>query len=352
MQERRTSIRIDRLSRAQYCPTDDLVPRDGRLTNLSERGAGLLLREAHRIGERITVSFSLPDAEEPLTATGVVRWSDDRSRQGRWYPLGLEWLGLEEATRRRLQGFITQQAQAVQPAPAGPSKTAASVRRILLGTALIGAVIGASFLAYQLVLTQRQNLQLDDAIAQRDMTIDVLEGRANYLKQRETQLQQDLTSTRIQLEMASDSVTQLGEQTEEMAGNILRLHEEVERFQQSYVQVREEREELMQRVLDLQQERMLLQKKLASIPDLNRAIREAVRGRQQQRRLARQQAIASAQAAQANFELEGNQGYLVRDGQSTFARSSPAMSIRVLEPETAPSSPPAATAAEAPSAAP
>ena len=347
MQERRTSIRINRLSRAQYCPADDLVPRDGRLTNLSERGAGLLLREAHRIGERITVSFTLPDAEEPVTATGVVRWSDDRSRQGRWYPLGLEWLGLEEATRHRLQGFISQQAQSV---PAAPARTAASARRILISAALLGIVVGISFLAYQLVLTQRQNRQLDDAITQRDMTIDVLEGRANYLKQREIQLQQDLTSTRIQLEMASDSVAQLGAQTEEMAGNILRLHEEVERFQQSYVQVREEREELMQRVLDLQQERMLLQKKLASIPDLHRAIREAVRGRQRQRRLAGQQAFDAARAAQANFELEGNQGYLVRDGQSTFGRA--AMSIHVLEPEAAPSSSSAATTTEAPSSAP
>src|SRR3989338_4726715 len=111
MQERRTTIRVDRLCRAQYCPADDLIPRDGRLTNLSERGAGLLAHETHRLGARLTVSFSLPEEEEPLTATGVVHWSDARARHGQWYPLGLEWLPMEETARHRLYTFLSRRTQ-------------------------------------------------------------------------------------------------------------------------------------------------------------------------------------------------------------------------------------------------
>ncbi len=102
MQERRTTIRIGQQCRTQYCSSEDLLPRDGRITDLSERGVGLLVREAHRIGEVLTVGFSLPGDRTTLTATGVVRWSNP-PQKGRWYPVGLDWirrhvLGLEVAT--------------------------------------------------------------------------------------------------------------------------------------------------------------------------------------------------------------------------------------------------------------
>lgn len=333
MQERRTTIRVNRLSRAQYCPADDLVPRDGRLTNLSDRGAGLLSRETHRIGERITVSFMLPDTEEPLTATGVVRWSDERSRQGRWYPLGVEWLGLDDASRRRLSAFIGQYAQTRSQQPPHPASSAPPlVRRSLMmaGVTVAFAVLG--YLAYQLLEIQQENRQLGEVIGQRDLAIHSLNDRAAYLKAREAELQQELTRSRTQLELASESVSQLGAKTQDMEDNISRLNEEVERFQQSYVQVREEREELMQRVLDLQQERMLLQKKLASVPDLHRAIREAIRTRKQEQRLARLKALQAVRTqAETDWAIQGNRGYLVRDGKPTGGR--PTMWIRVLDPE-------------------
>ena len=333
MQERRTTIRMNRLSRAQYCPADDLVPRDGRLTNLSERGTGLLLRETHRIGERITMSFVLPDTEEPLTATGVVRWSDDQSRQGRWYPLGVEWLGLDEASRRRLNAFIGQHTQAIsQQHPQPASRPSRLLHRSLFLSGIVSAFAVVAYFAYQLVAIQQENRQLGEAIGQRDFAIHTLEHREAHLKVHETELQRELTRSRTQLELASESVSQLGTKTQEMESHIHRLNEEVERFQQSYVQVREEREELMQRVLDLQQERMLLQKKLASVPDLHRAIREAIHSRKQEQRLARLKALQAVRAqAEKDWSIDGNRGYLVRDGQPTGGR--PTMWIRVLDPE-------------------
>ena len=121
MQERRSTIRIEYPARAQYCPSEDLIPRDGRMTNLSERGANLLARETHRLGERITVSFPLPEEEEPLTVTGVVRWSDPTAQRGRWHATGIEWLPLGETASHRLD---------LQTIPTGETANAFSTGRL------------------------------------------------------------------------------------------------------------------------------------------------------------------------------------------------------------------------------
>ena len=74
MQERRTSIRMAHAVAAQYCPSDDLLPRDGKLLDVSERGSRLKAREPRQVGDRITVTFPLEQEQEPLTVTGEVRW--------------------------------------------------------------------------------------------------------------------------------------------------------------------------------------------------------------------------------------------------------------------------------------
>jgi len=243
-------------------------------------------------------------------------------------------LGLDEASRRRLQTLVSQQAQTLswqhpQPAPRTPRR----LRQSLMIVGIMVAFAAVGYLAYQLAAIQRDNRQLAETIGQRDLAIHSLERRESYLKSRETTLQQELTRAKTEFGFAAESVSQLSVKTQEMESNIYRLNEEVERFQQSYVQVREEREELMQRVLDLQQERMLLQKKFASVPDLRRAIREAVRSRQQEQRLARLKALQAVREAQAKQDvlIEGNRGYLIRDGKPTGGR--PTVWIRVLDPE-------------------
>jgi len=324
MQERRTTIRVDRLSRAQYCPADDLVPRDGRLTDLSERGAGLLAQETHRLGARLTVSFSLPEEEEPLTATGVVHWSDARARHGQWYPLGLEWLPMEETARHRLQAFLSHRQPERPLQVSGERILHADFQPVLRRVTLVlGVLLAAGFAVWVLTLSQK-NRSLGEALEQRNAII-------RYMEQREAALERELTSAQAQLATASTTAAAVGEQTQNFQAEVERLNGEVERFQESYVRLREEREQLVQRVLKLEQERLQLAARLSSLPALRVAIREAIEARRLAQRQARERTLAASADATRQFAAEDNHGYLIRNGRPTAGRAT--MWIRVHEPE-------------------
>ncbi len=330
MQERRTTVRVNRLSRAQYCPAEDLIPRDGRITNLSERGVGLLAHEVHHLGERVTVSFSIPDDEEPLTATGVVRWSDPQPYQGRWYPVGLEWLPLEDTARHRLHTFLGSYRQTIGGRT--PFRRQTSLRTaqqlVIGGVLVIGLLIGVFSLSWAVSL-QGDNHRLSGTIQQLSGTIQERNRMVSQLAQRGIQLEQALAASKTQLAAASEAMAQLDHQAKYFEGGVQRLSQEVDRFQQSYVQLREEREQLVQRVLDLEQERLLLSNRLSSIPDLRRAIHDAVDARRQAKRLARLK--DRRQTIERDRALGGNRGYLVWDGQPTTRRST--VWIKVHDPE-------------------
>src|SRR3989338_9581565 len=106
MEERRSTVRVGHSCRAQCCPADDLLPQEGRVLNLSERGVGLLTREPRRVGERMAVNIPLPGEEGLVTASGIVQWSGSPIQRGRWHPTGLEWLPLEETAFHRLESFL------------------------------------------------------------------------------------------------------------------------------------------------------------------------------------------------------------------------------------------------------
>jgi len=152
-----------------------------------------------------------------------------------------------------------------------------------------------------------------------------------YMEQREAALERELTFAKAQLTTASTAAASFGEQTQELQTEVGRLSGDVERFQASYVQLREEREQLMQRVMALEQQRLQLAARLSSIPDLRRAIREAVEARRRAQRQARAHTLLARAEAARQSTTEGNRGYLVRNGQPTAGRST--MWIRVHEPE-------------------
>ena len=334
MQERRTTIRINRFCRAQYCQAEEALPRDGRLTTISERGAGLLVREPHTSGEEVTVGLSLPGEREPLTATGVVRWASPTPLKGSWYPLGLEWLPLEETTRHRLHQFLYRQAQvparpsAVEES-ARPTADRAGRRALLVGVAVSGA-LAALFIGTWVLSLHRHNRQLEAAVTQRNTLI-------HRLKQQESQIRQELGAAKTHLAATSGEVTRLDELAQQLGGEAHRLTQEVEQFQGSYVNVREEREELLQRVQDLAQERALRARQSVSIPELHLAIREAIDARE----AVRQSPVIPLFSAGSwapiltppheDRSIEGNRGYLIWEGRPTSGASE--LSIRVHDPE-------------------
>lgn len=339
MQERRTTIRISHAARTQYCPSGDLIPRDGRITNLSERGVHLLAQESHRVGERVTLSFSLPGEEEPLTATGVVRWTDPQARRGR-HAMGLEWLPLGETSRHRLGTFLgrTEQAASGQVVAASP-RSWTMARTLVFRAGVAFAILAGIVVARWAFIIQHDNQQLGVALQQRNAIIHELE-------EREVSLQQEMAATHSQLAATLDEITRLAYETtglqqeaKDFHHDVQRLNEEVERFQGSYARAQEDRERLMQRVLGLEQERTQLAqereelaRKLASIPQLRKAIREAINARRQARRLGRQ---ARPQSTDTLESVDGNRGYVIRGGRLTWGAIpiGSTMTIHVHEPE-------------------
>jgi len=334
MQERRTTIRLNHACRAQYCAAEDLLPRDGRIANVSERGASVLARERHREGEQVTVSFALPGTDDTLTATGSVRWAAS-SRAGRWYPIGLEWLPLEEAIRNRLQAVVRTRAEA---APARPEAGARTVRRerapyrwiaLIAGLALLGA---AGVVVSSLVTSlQEEARQLEAEVAQRNLVIAELQAREQRLAARERELQREVSTTKAHLATASGEIARLDGQSQQLAGEAQRLSQEVELFQQSYTRVQEERSQLIQEVIRLEQEKLQLSRRLSSLPELQLAIREAIASRGQARAEARTVHLQRLRNIDSGIREGDNQGYIIRDGRPTANREPTALRIRVHE---------------------
>ncbi len=356
-QERRTAARVAHFCRAQYCPSEDFVPRDGRITTLSERGAGMLVRDQRQDGERVTVNFWLPGIHDTMTITGVVRWSGSQLPKSRWYPLGLEWLPMEDVTRNRLRRFLFDQVQTSR-APAKPTVSPASptpadqvpvtkrrkkLKLRLPSVQLPSATNVAKYkkplviVAGSLVLIgmaailwitslQWENGELNQAVQQRDTVIEQLEQQDQHLRQ-------ELDAARARLTTTVSEVSRLDQQAQILEKEMEQLSQDVEHFQDSYVRVREEREQLMQRVLDLEQERMALNKRLVFMEQLHQAIQEAIEthSRHQPRIYG-----LNSHSSDPLVEGEGNRGYLVRDGRPTIGRST--MWIKVHEPESLESS--------------
>ena len=338
MQERRTTIRIGHRCRMQYCGSDDLLSRDGQLTNLSERGVGLRLRESHRSGERITISFALPGADDPLTATGVLRWGEPTSIRPRWYGAGLEWLPMEEATRNRLHAFLSSCAIPVSPPRSAVARSRGwswSVRLAIAFLALTATVLGGMVVVRRFHALQHENLQFASALQQRDSTITQLAHDG-------ARLQEELKVARTQLSSTAEKLQRVDERTQHLTGEVERLNRNAEAIQQSYLRVRQQREQLTQHLLELQQENTTLAQerahlagRLSSLPELRPAIREAIEVRRHEaavQRRARRQAKREAERDQA---IGGNQGYLIREGRQTINQST--VWIRVHEPESLPS---------------
>jgi hypothetical protein len=322
MQERRATIRVRHPARVQYCSSEDLQPRDGKLRDVSDRGAGLLTREVHRLGEMVTVGFLLPGDRSTWTATGVIRWIEQPS--GRWHPVGLDWFQLEEGTRNRLHRFLENRAAAAEPAvrpAAAPGRRLAfwSVFLTLSAVALVGAYAWITAL-------QWQNKQLSTGIVQRDEVI-------TELQQEEGRLTMELETTRTQLAETAKEIAALDAQAQGFGAEVSRLSEQVDEFQASYIKMREEREALMARVLDLEQERLALTNKLAGMEQLRTAVREAIDARETTAGSGgRQSAIQARRSTDRELLSTGNRGYLVREGQPARKKGTGGIKVHVLEP--------------------
>lgn len=327
MQERRTTIRVPHRSRIQYCPSEDLLLRDGELIDLSERGVGLLASESHPTGESITVTLSLPGAEDSTTATGVVRWS--AAPTGPWtrHRVGLEWTPLAHTTHQRLHAFLSAATRAAAPSFGPWQAIRQGWTRHQLGL-IIGLTGGITFLAagsWWMYMLRQENRQLQTAIRQRNETI-------HELAQRDAVLQQELRLAKTHLASTSEEVARLDYEAQQMERGMQQLTHDVAQFQQSYGQIKDERNRLAQQVLSLEQQRASSPGLVVSSRELRRVVRETLAAHRKARRQPR---LKGFRAIEPQRSSAHNGGYVVRDGQPTTSTST--VWIRVHDPESLPS---------------
>ncbi len=109
------STRTDkrRYQRASLRTEVDLVSESnlyaGITNNISEGGLFVASEELLQLGTVIDLVFSLPDDGPPLRITGIVRWVREDLEAIEAPPgMGVQFVGLEETARRRLERFIHQ----------------------------------------------------------------------------------------------------------------------------------------------------------------------------------------------------------------------------------------------------
>lgn len=236
MQERRTTVRCPCPGNAQYCAEDGGSPRDGRIVDVSERGLGVLLRESHNIGERLTVSFTLPGENQSITTTGTVCWSHEAPNRRRWHAVGLEWLPLQETDRFRVDTFLRERA----PAPSSTGRQSLSPSRknvpsIPWEAVGILGLISACVLLLLSVILQLENSQLGDMVHRRNALI-------TRMDQDSSRIGQALLRTRGELDGTMVTVSVLEDKSDRLEDRLHMLSEELERYQSAYANLREERE--------------------------------------------------------------------------------------------------------------
>ncbi len=281
MLERRSSLRYDHADRAQYCPANDLLPRDGRITNMSERGIGLLVQEPHQQGERITVSFSLENENDLLTATGVARWSSSMPVHGRWFPLGIEWLPFEETTRNRMRAYLQEHYK--KPAPsAGKLHASAKLKptsdatldRMLVRAGTIVGLTATVILAVWSRHLHQQTLGLGQLIRERNAVITQMQAQTLGIQTELERAQAGLAVTVKQVARLDRQNEFFGAQMERLNENLETIRLEYARLRDDYTQLALERTEMSQKLSFSELERQELSRRLSSVPELRQTIRE------------------------------------------------------------------------------
>lgn len=272
MQERRTTIRINHRCLARYAHPDDLLPQDGLVRDLSERGAGVLMRDRSRYGAQVNVTFPLPGDRDSLTLAGVVRWATPRSREQAWAHAGVEWLPLDAELRQRLTRFLCRAILAPSP----PS--ARGVRRWLragpfaasrVGWAVVAGLLAAGACGLWAFTVRRERAQLHAFLMERDAAVRALE-------QQERELRSELNAAQAHVSLTSEEVAQAARQAQGLEGKAQQLAAAVSQLQEVFLQLQQERRALIERVLTLEQERLALIRRSVPSDAVQAAVREAV----------------------------------------------------------------------------
>lgn len=330
MRERRASVRVSCFLPAEYRLSDGTVTSSGQITNLSVQGLGLLTPQPLQPGNRLAAYVALPNDEQSLEIDGLVRWSvDSPERDGR-YLAGVEFERLDDTTRFCLQAFVTDQTRQGGRFRGRVGRSIAWLRRtipsrvIRVFGVLLGALLIAGF-SLSVLMLQRKNEQLVQALAERAMVIAQMEAR-------QQQLQERLKQTGLQALDSASEVERLQRQTARLETQVGWLSQNLHDLKGAYERVRIERTQLAEEVGHLEEQQAELTRRLTSVPDLRQAMHEAVHVGRRQRHQAWLAWLAKRREMDRTVSEQDNRGYVVYGGTPTLTPG-PRLSIRVLNPE-------------------
>ena len=326
MQERRRTIRVPCRIDAACHRVEETPPASARLTNLSLRGAALVSSQGLDADAQVTLRFSLPHDDTPLSIGGRIRWTDGASGFPPRYAAGVEFGALDETTRFCLNAFLEEQAHHLKSVAPPSSPWREPLQRIAslpLAKHVRGLVMALVIAGLSLAILglQRYNRRLRQT----------LEDHARVIQQLETHhelLVTELHTTQQQTALLGQQLNDLQLYTSQLESHADALADQLAQTRQEYVRLLDDRETLRQQFTQLEQQQQTLEARFHSLPDLRQAMAEAIAlqrrrvwlARREQLRLLDQQELAS-----------GNRGYLLQRSASP----DPTLSIRVHAPQEA-----------------
>ena len=105
-----------------------LGPRKHPVINLSQGGAMIRLGKRHEVGSRLDLRIDVPKYKEVIEAVGEVRWCAASAKSESDIYVGVRFVDLPPAERRKLAGMCEMFTSAEYKAMAAVRKDASSVR--------------------------------------------------------------------------------------------------------------------------------------------------------------------------------------------------------------------------------
>jgi len=238
--------------------------------------------------------------------------------------VGIEWHPLDAPTNDRVRQFLSR-------APVLPPRAAINrphkfrfakfaARRLARHVGIGGGLLAGLLCSLWILALHREGAQLLTMLHARTATLQALE-RQN------ARLRDAVSAASAHRDVTSHEVTRLSQQVQVLEGEAQQLTQDVPRLEASQAQLRQQRDALIERVLALEQERLALIRRSVPRGTLELAIREAIARRTSSPLSSRQ----TGPAADAQWSVEGNRGYLRWMGRHTAVRSP--VRVRVHEPE-------------------
>lgn len=180
--------------------------------------------------------------------------------------------------------------------------------KIILVFLLVGITI---FSVFKYLVTLKEKYDLVENLNQVKGQVASLEQAIEKEKELEKAVTQENLTLKDELKANTDKLTQLDVDLQNFQKTIEQLTSQIALSKAENTALREEKDKLIQNLTQISQERDTLKERLSSIPELKKAIKEI----KIQMRKAK---VAIGEIVKKRTVIEGNRGFLVKDGKTTF----------------------------------